>query len=342
MISVRKRLLGFVTMFLSGISMAIGSVSDGTAQEASTKALAKQVAESLDVIDRRDAILRSRSGSCFDHVSASRADARDIQRDRSFLSSVLIQAEAGGCSVVSNNIPNHDFNDESADFRHPVSEILQTFFIPGNPMIKDPPTALTQRMFDAVMLNGVPLDILSAGCYRPNDRRADGDGNVAVGCSADDKWLLDPLGTTHKFGADAHNAHTQPDGMYHYHGDPMALFDDEPGPEGSPVIGFAADGFPIFGSYFKDEAGTVRKAISSYKLRSGPRPSSASDPGGTFNGMYIDDWVFAGTGDLDACNGMIVDGQYGYYVTDAYPWILACLRGTPDPSFFKQRRSQRR
>ena len=58
--------------------------------------------------------------------------------------------------------------------------------------------------------------------------------------------------------------------------------------------------------------------------------------------MYIDDWVFKGTGDLDACNGMTVDGQYGYYVTDTYPWILACLRGTPDPSFYKRRRSQSR
>ena len=213
-------------MFLGGVSTAIWLVSDGRAQETSTQALAKEVADSVDVVDRRDAILRNRSGSCFDHVSASRADAWHIKRDRSFHSSVLIRAEAEECVVVSNNIPNHDFNDESADFRHPVSEKLQTFFIPGSPTIKDPPTALTQRMYDAIMLNGVPLDILSAGCYRPNGRRADGDGNVAVGCSADDKWLLDPLGTTHKFGADAHNAHTQPDGMYHYHGDPMALFDD--------------------------------------------------------------------------------------------------------------------
>ena len=38
-------------------------------------------------------------------------------------------------------------------------------------------------------------------------------------------------------------------GSYHYHCDPNALFDDVPVGEGSPVIGFAADGFPIYGSY---------------------------------------------------------------------------------------------
>ena len=25
------------------------------------------------------------------------------------------------------------------------------------------------------------------------------------------------------FGTDSHNAHTQPDGAYHYHGDPVAM-----------------------------------------------------------------------------------------------------------------------
>ena len=200
---------------------------------------------------------------------------------------------------------------------------------------------MSQRAFNGVMLNGVPIDILSAGCYRPDGRRADADGNVATGCRAGDKWLLDPLGTEHKFGADAHNAHTQPGGMYHYHGNPMALFDDQPGPDGSHVIGFAADGFPIFGSYFKDETGVVRKAKSGYQLKSGMCPQSATDPGGAYDGMYVDDWEFTGTGDLDACNGMTVDGQYGYYVTDSYPWILACLSGTPDPSFAKPRPPRR-
>ena len=136
------------------------------------------------------------------------------------------------------------------------------------------------------------------------------------------------------FGADAHNAHSQPDGTYHYHGDPMSMWDDNPGDNGSPVIGFAADGFPIYGSYFNDN-GTLRKAVSGYELKQGARPEEPDGPGGVYDGTYIDDFEYTGNGDLDECNGMTVDGQYGYYITDAYPWILRCYHGTPDESFNK-------
>jgi hypothetical protein len=151
---------------------------------------------------------------------------------------------------------------------------------------------------------------------------------------------LDPLGPGASFGTDAHHAHTRPDGLYHYHGNPVALFDGEPGPSGSPVIGFAADGFPIFGSSFKDGSGAVRKAVSGYIPRSGARPSLPTEPGGSYDGTYVDDHEFAGAGDLDACNGMTVGGQYGYYITDAYPWVMGCLSGTPDPSLAKHRWGQ--
>ena len=42
------------------------------------------------------------------------------------------------------------------------------------------------------------------------------------------------------------------------------------------------------------------------------------------------------SGDLDECNGMQVDGQYAYYVIDAYPYVLACFKGLVDASFNKQ------
>lgn len=187
------------------------------------------------------------------------------------------------------------------------------------------------------MLNGVVIDMLSAGCYSPNDPMADADGNTAIGCMSTDPWLLDPLGTDHKFGADSHNAHTQPDGTYHYHGSPNAMFNDSPSASGSPVIGFAADSYPIYGSYFLDPAtSTVRKALSGYSQKSGSRGTqSDANPGGTYDGTYVDDYEFTNAGDLDECNGMTVDGQYGYYVTDTYPWVIKCHSGTLDASFNK-------
>ncbi|MEQ9308087.1 MAG: YHYH protein [Balneolaceae bacterium] len=287
--------------------------------------------------DITDAIFTKTSSGCSDYIEEYFSMVSDIKRNVNFEGEVEITSSSNGCTISVNGIPNHDFNDASASFATDVQEVERTFNIPSSPSLAAQSTVLSQQYYDAIMLNGVVVDILSAGCYKPNDPQAGADGNVQIGCTTNDGWLLDPLGTESKFGADSHNAHTQPDGTYHYHGDPNAMFDDNPGEKGSPVIGFAADGFPIFGNYFLDpQTNTVRKAISGYELLAGSRPGpDNNDPGGTYDGEYIDDYEFTGNGDLDECNGMIIDGQYGYYVTDTYPWMMACYSGTPDASFSK-------
>jgi len=303
-----------------------GGSSAGTANDTST------------AIDIKDAIFNERSADCATYANTYTAAVVDITRSMGFTEAVSITSTDSDCSLTSNNIPNHDFNDNSANFHDAVAEVNQSFTIPRSPAIAGSATQLSQTQYNAIMLNGVPLDILSAGCYKPTDAGADADGNVQIGCNDNSAWLLDPLGTTSKFGADAHNAHTQPNGSYHYHGNPVAMFDDNPGPNGSPVIGFAADGFPIYGSYFLDQnTGSVRKALSGYTLKTGSRVTIGGlNPGGTYDGTYNDDWEHLGaTGDLDECNGMTVDGQYGYYVTEAFPWVMRCLAGTADSSFNK-------
>ena len=174
--------------------------------------------------------------------------------------------------------------------------------------------------------NGVVVDLLAAGCF--------GVGDGKIGCNdLSSAWRYDPMSPSANFGTDVHNAHTQPDGRYHYHGDPLAMYGESS--EVSPVIGFAADGFPIYGPYF-DDGGTIREARSGFSLKIGSRPSGASDPGGDYDGTFVDDYEYTGAGDLDECNGMTIDGQYGYYVTRTYPWVLACLKGAPDASFDKR------
>lgn len=289
-----------------------------------------------DPADITNLILENSSPNCADYAGEYTSAVLDIQRSMAFSGAILVELDDDSCTLLSNGIPNHDFNDESAHFATDVSAIEHTFSIPTAPEAAQTYSSLSQRMYDAVFLNGVVLDLLSAGCYRPTDGRADADGNVAVGCNEDSAWLLDPLSPFNGFGTDQHNAHTQPDGRYHYHGNPNALFDGNPGPNGSPVIGFAADGYPVYGSFFLDQdTGQVRKATSGYTLKEGQRPSSAEDPGGNYDGMYIDDYEFTDAGDLDACNGMTVDHQYGYYVIDAYPWVVGCFRGTLQTSFVK-------
>lgn len=276
--------------------------------------------------DITDAILTDRSANCADYADTYSAEATDVQNAKRFSASLAINVKDGVCEIASNAVPNHDFN-ATGRFANPFSVQNQNYTIPANPTFSDTPTALSLQYDNAIFLNGVKLDLVAAGCF--------GVGNGRIGCNdMAAPYRYDPMSSGAGFGTDEHNAHTQPDGTYHYHGNPMALFEQENPTAPSPVIGFAADGFPIFGSFIEDD-GILRKATTSYQLKSGLR---AGGPGGEYDGTYIDDWEYvAGSGDLDQCNGMIQDGVYGYVVTESYPHVLGCFSGTPDASFRKGR-----
>lgn len=276
--------------------------------------------------DITNALLTERAANCADYAAAKTARATDIQSGTTYTASIDIASNGATCTITSNAIPNHDFN-KTGQFAHQIREQTQSYTISANPKPANQPTQLSLRYDNAVFLNGVKLDLLAAGCY--------GIGDGRIGCfDMDSPYRYDPMAATADFGTDEHNAHTQPDGAYHYHGNPMALFEQNNPTQASPIIGFAADGFPIFGSYI-DDNGTIRKARSSYQLKSGSR---SGGPGGIYDGTFIDDWeYFEGSGDLDACNGTTQDGIYGYVITDTYPHVMACFTGTPDASFQKRR-----
>lgn len=277
--------------------------------------------------DISDAVLTNRRPYCTYYAEDTFASVRDVTRNILFSGDVSITVDGNECVITTNNIPNHDFNDQSAAFATDVAEVATEVRVPIEPAFASSTTAISLTTDNAIMLNGVKLDLLAAACYNVGDEK--------IGCNdINQPWRFDPMSPLNQFGTDQHNAHTQPTGAYHYHGNPQALFDQDPNSE-SPVIGFAADGFPIFGSYIGDN-GTVRAVTSSYQLRSGSRPSSADDPGGNYDGTYRDDYEYiADSGDLDECNGMMWKGSYGYYVINEFPWVLNCYKGTPDPSFDK-------
>lgn len=76
-----------------------------------------------------------------------------------------------------------------------------------------------------------------------------------------------------------------------------------------------------------------------------PTPWDIKNHPGDFNsafgipmGRYVDDWVYdkGNTGNLDECNGATdINGVYGYYVTDKYPFAPVCTFGVHEPSFGK-------
>ena len=283
----------------------------------------------ISIADRdiSDTILTNRRAECSYYAENSFAAVRDIQRNILFNGSIRITVDGTDCVITTNSVPNHDFNDNTAAFATAVAVVNAEFRIPTAPGFAASTTPISLQTDNAVMLNGVKLDLLAAACF--------GVGDEKIGCNdINQPWRFDPMSPKNQFGTDLHNAHTQPDGAYHYHGNPMALFTQQASVE-SPVVGFAADGFPIYGSYI-DDGGQIRAVASSYRLKSGTRPSGSGNPGGNYDGTYVDDYEYvANLGDLDECNGMMWKGAYGYYVVDTYPWVLACFKGTPDTSFNK-------
>jgi hypothetical protein len=320
-------------------------VNDGTNDSAEvyvTITASEQVTSILDITDIK---LTSRAGSCSDYVGEYISNVSDIKRNMAFNGSISIKMDGDNCNLIVNEIPNHDFNDETASFATNVSKQTGSYQIDSMPNMANTVTDITLGTRNGVFLNGVMVDLLAAACYDIGNEPL---GREKIGCGPDqieNPWRYDPMSVLNGFGTDQHNAHTQPDGTYHYHGNPLALFDIEceANATESPVIGFASDGYPIFGPCINDN-GVIREASSSFVLKSGTRQtvSGYTTPvagvgaieSNHYDGQFRGDYEYsAASGDLDECNGMTVNGQYGYYITNAFPWVLNCFKGTPDPSF---------
>lgn len=183
-----------------------------------------------------------------------------------------------------------------------------------------------------VAINGVPFDAATAE-YWNRDRRAD--------------WNIEALTGHMNLGLDRNNAHVQPNGAYHYHGLPIGLLDQYDYRNKPLLIGYAADGFPIYGPYgyrtSNDAASGMKPLKPGYQTKSGTRPGGRSGPGGPYDGTYSKDWEYLpGSGDLDRCNGRegvtpeYPQGTYYYVITAEYPFIPRCWVGEPDHSFKKR------
>ena len=280
--------------------------------------------ESIDITNK---IFTSRVANCREYVAQYSSSVTDIFRSVAFTGDLVITASGDKCILQSNGVPNHDFNDGNTGFPNNLSPQTQYYEINAEPVFAASPTYLRIGTDNGLMLNGVKIDLLAAACF--------GVGNERTGCmDMSNPWRFDPMHPANGFRVDSHNAHVQPNGSYHYHGSPNAMFETE-SPIISPIIGFAADGFPIYGSWF-DDNGTVRKAESSYRLKTGTRAAvdGYETPPGNYDGQFRQDYEYViGFGDLDECNGMTVDGAYGYYITDRFPYVLACLKGSSDATF---------
>lgn len=213
--------------------------------------------------------------------------------------------------IISNGIPEH----VTGDFPNPgnpnsIAEQDHNFRVPLEPVLTG---QITEQQLPGVALNGVPLEPGTAEFY--NNDRSSG-------------WKIEAfIDGVGGLGIDWSNAHVQPNGTYHYHAVPEGLLEDALEDQVGDLIllAWAADGFPMYWS----QSGAY---TSGYEIKEGIRQSG---PGGVYDGTYTQDYKFAGSGNLDECNGTYVDGSYVYIITDSFPFITRCLKGEPDDSFTK-------
>lgn len=212
-----------------------------------------------------------------------------------------------------------------------ISEQDYEFRVTLEPEIAPRPTD-ARRAFFGVAVNGVPFEPGTAEVW--NNDRSSG-------------WHYQAMTDQINLGLDRNHAHVQPNGAYHYHGLPTGLIEQlGAGKDEMSLIGWAADGFPIYAVFAHDEAGDAKSAVremkSSYRMKPGKRPREKDGPNGEHDGSFEEDFEYVeGLGDLDEFNGRegvtpeFPEGTYYYVLTQVYPFIGRQWRGTPDRSFFK-------
>lgn len=192
--------------------------------------------------------------------------------------------------------------------------------------------------------------------YAPSSREyfeiLDSDTGVATGEYNYD-WNVEAV---EAFGMNSQGAHLNAKGEYHYHSIATDYFTKTTGvslgidgTSFSPIVAYAADGYPVYYKYAYTNANDANSGISSFDsgwqlktdnggVRSG---DGFSAPNGAYDGYYVEDYEFnAAATQLDECNGRYgvtpdyPDGTYYYVLTDSWPYIPRCFAGAHvDESF---------
>lgn len=248
--------------------------------------------------------------------------------------------------IQSNGIPDHEPGDfPTRGNPNRISAQEYAFRVPLNPQPAG--RDFRGRALFGVALNGVPFDPGTAEIWTPDGRTRGRD-------APRDGWRYEALTGNIDLGLDGHNAHVQPTGAYHYHALPVGVYEHRAGkpvskvPDAMVLVGYAADGYPIYGVYGhedpNDPGSPLITLTPSYRVKDGSRPrKSETSPGGKYDGTFVQDWEYVqGLGDLDEHNGRTgvtpeyPDGTYYYVVSEDYPFVPRTFHGTPDASFVKR------
>lgn len=246
--------------------------------------------------------------------------------------------------------------DNMGQYQNPGTCIAQNyhFRFPRNPQVATTKTASPMIGAIGLLLNGIPIYGLSnanswTGSTNANPQQG-GQGVWNVEVYKSEGFTLDT----------AFGAHPQQQGAYHTHATPYRLYKYVANTQHSPIIGYAFDGYPVYGPYGfsdpNDMTSTITRMKSGYSLRNIttrttlPSGATASQAGPAVSttypiGTYCEDyeWLASNGGDLDEYNGRFCktpeypNGTYAYFISinangqPAYPYIIGPqYYGAPD------------
>jgi hypothetical protein len=250
-------------------------------------------------------------------------------------------------TLVANGIPNHTVGS-FPNANNPNT--IATYNASQSTTLSPSVSSVQTVPIIGYALNGVKFDPNTGGACSNSAT-----SSVTVGAGAQctyigaGAWSLEAIvpNSPFNFGADSNNAHVQPTGDYHYHGAPTGVYSAMGGSESNglgnkmQIVGWAADGFPIYYKYGYKTADDASSGLvllkGNYKPNSSAttmstRPLASVFPLGTFR----NDWAYSATngGDLDECNGRngvtpeFPKGTYYYVATESYPYVQRCIKGS--------------
>ncbi|MEV8268371.1 YHYH protein [Microbacterium sp. NPDC076911] len=280
-----------LALLVSGCAAA--TTADSTAEPTTDVSVEETAMPTIEVETAAGPI----TGDC-DSMAAT---FRDVTSANAALPDPSLTASCDGDSlvVVTNSIPDYVY---VATTPGSPSEDESTYVLPESPVeAADPSPDDVPRLGSiAVAVNGVPI-------YGPTE-----------GTGGD---VLSLAGALSECGS--HNGPT----AFHMHLFGWAegvdcLYSAEEVESGDPtLVGWAADGYPIMSGLIcdDDECSSMTQLASSWELTD--ESLFATDTWAAHS--YVE-----GSGDLDQCNGRVdSDGQYRYYTTPTFPYILGCYHG---------------
>jgi hypothetical protein len=257
-------------------------------------------------------------------------------------------------------VSSNSMTDNMGKWMNPGSAVAQHFThrFPRNPVPATTKVVSPKLAEIGLLTNGIAIYGLS------NANSWSGTANATPQAGGLGIWNVE-VGKSEGFVLDtAFGAHPQQQGVYHSHTTPYRLYKFAASGQHSPLIGYAFDGYPIYGPYGYSSAmnasSVVTRMKSGYSLRNIttrttlPYGVTASQTGPPVNatypiGTYCEDWEWLASngGDLDKYNGRMCvtpeypAGTYAYFVTidaagaAAFPYYIGIeYYGQPDTKNF--------